>query len=258
MATVNKDFKIKYGLIVEGTTATVNGYSILTKSQADQDYIIGLIGGTATSANTANAVVKRDSNGNFAAGTITANLTGNVTGDVTGTVSSLSNHDTGDLTEGTNLYYTDSRVKDVLTGSEQTNISITEIGGVLHIAAENGVADSTTDDLDEGTTNKYYTDGRARQAISEGTGINYDNTTGIISADLGDFDTDDLTEGASNKYFTTGRIDDHLTGGDGINYSAGTISADLGTGLNISAGKIQVDRNVVDDWYDASGDAAAA
>jgi hypothetical protein len=101
MATVNKDFKIKSGLIVEGTTASVNGFDILTKKQADQDYIVGLIGGTATSANEANKVVKRDANGNFAAGTITATITG--------TVSSLSNHDTADLAEGANLYFTNAR-----------------------------------------------------------------------------------------------------------------------------------------------------
>ena len=101
MATVNKDFKIKSGLIVEGTTATVNGFDVLTKKTADQNYIIDLIGGTATSANTANTVVKRDGSGNFAAGTITA--------DVTGTVSSLSNHDTADLAEGANLYFTNAR-----------------------------------------------------------------------------------------------------------------------------------------------------
>jgi hypothetical protein len=69
----------------------------------------------ATNANTASTIVKRDASGNFAAGTITATITGNVTGDVTGnvtgTVSSLSNHDTGDLAEGTNLYYTDTRVR---------------------------------------------------------------------------------------------------------------------------------------------------
>lgn len=35
---------------------------------------------TATSANTASAIVARDASGNFSAGTITANLTGNVTG----------------------------------------------------------------------------------------------------------------------------------------------------------------------------------
>ena len=104
MATVNKDFKIKSGLIVEGTTATINGFDALTKKQADQDYIVGLIGGTATSANEANKVVKRDANGNFAAGTITA--------DVTGQVSDISNHTTGDLTEGVNLYFTNQRALD--------------------------------------------------------------------------------------------------------------------------------------------------
>jgi hypothetical protein len=114
MATVTKDFKIKYGLIVEGSTATVGGYSILTKSQDDQNYIIGLIGGTATSSNTANAVVKRDANGNFAAGTITANLTGNVTG----TVSDISNHTTADLSEDLAgpYYFTDARAVTANTG----------------------------------------------------------------------------------------------------------------------------------------------
>jgi len=45
MATINKDFKIKSGLIVEGTTATVNGFDILTKSEPSQDFILDLIGG---------------------------------------------------------------------------------------------------------------------------------------------------------------------------------------------------------------------
>jgi hypothetical protein len=112
MATVNKDFKIKSGLIVEGTTATVNNFDVLTKKTADQNYIIDLIGGTATSANEANKVVKRDANGNFAAGTITADLTG----DVTGQVSDISNHTTGDLTEGTNKYFTDQRAVTANTG----------------------------------------------------------------------------------------------------------------------------------------------
>ena len=65
---------------------------------------------TATDANTASAIVARDTSGDFSAGTITANLTGNadtatklnssrtfaVTGDVTGTVSS-------DLTSGASI-----------------------------------------------------------------------------------------------------------------------------------------------------------
>jgi hypothetical protein len=80
MATVTKDFKVKNGLIVEGTTGSINNFDILTKKTDDQNYIVNLIGGTATSANEANKVVKRDANGNFAAGTVTANLTGDVTG----------------------------------------------------------------------------------------------------------------------------------------------------------------------------------
>jgi len=126
MATVNKDFKIKSGLIVEGTTATVNNFDVLTKKQADQDYIVSLIGGTATSANEANKVVKRDANGNFAAGTITADLTGNVTG----TVSSLSNHDTADLAENaTNKYFTNQRALDATAAAyDAAGTAATEAG----------------------------------------------------------------------------------------------------------------------------------
>ena len=80
MATVNKNFKVKSGLIVEGATGTINGYDILTKNPADDQHIIDLIGGEATSLNTPDTVVKRDGSGNFAAGTVTANLVGDVTG----------------------------------------------------------------------------------------------------------------------------------------------------------------------------------
>ena len=114
MATVVKNFRIKSGLIVEGSSASVGGYDVLTKAQADQDYVVSLIGGTATSANTANTVVKRDGSGNFAAGTITATFVGNVTG----TVSSLSNHTTANLAEdATNKYFTSQRALDATSAA---------------------------------------------------------------------------------------------------------------------------------------------
>ena len=47
------------------------------------------------------------------------------TGDVTGQVSDISNHDTGDLTEGSNLYYTDTRVDDRIA-----NLSIASFNDV--------------------------------------------------------------------------------------------------------------------------------
>ena len=250
MATVNKNFRVKNGLVVEGSTATVNGQNILTETGSD-NYIINLIGGTATSANTANTVVKRDGSGNFSAGTITANLTGNVTGDVTGTVSSLSNHDTDDLAEGTNQYFTDARAKtsaaDLLTNANLTNITITGTGAGLTITAENGVADSDTDDLSEGTTNLYFTNTRARQAVSGGTGINYDSSTGVIAVDntiatksyadqavtdgINNATTDNIDEGASNLYFTNGRARNAVGAGTGLSYdsSTGTFSVAANT-----------------------------
>ena len=66
---------------------------------------------TATDANTSSAIVARDANGNFTAGTITANLTGNVTGNlsgnatnVTGTVA-VANGGTGVATAAANAVF---------------------------------------------------------------------------------------------------------------------------------------------------------
>jgi hypothetical protein len=150
MATVNKDFKVKNGLIVEGTTGTINNFDILTKKTDDQNYIIDLIGGQATSTNTPNAVVKRDGSGNFAAGTITANITGNVTGNLTGNV-------TGDVTGN-------------VTGNVTGQVS--------------DISNHSTSTLAEGT-NLYYTDTRVRNAIDNGDGLNYNSSTGVFSAHLG-------------------------------------------------------------------------
>jgi hypothetical protein len=76
---------------------------------------------------------------------------------------------TDDIEEGSvNEYFTDARAKssaaDLLTGANLTNITITGTGAGLTITAENGVADSTTTDLAEGT-NLYFTDARARDAV---------------------------------------------------------------------------------------------
>ena len=232
MATVNKNFKVKNGLVVEGTTATVNNFDILTKKQADQDYIVNLIGGTATPLNTPDTVVKRDANGNFAAGTITANITGQV--------STLSNHDTDDLGEGSNnLYYTDDRVKTLLTGSTQSNISIQEIGGVLHITAENGVGDSTTDNLAEGSINQYYLDSRVDDHLSGGDGITY--SSGTISADLGT----GLNISAGQIAVDRSTVDTWYDAAGDAAYEAGLVAQDLLDHENLTSGVHGVTGSVV-------------
>jgi len=164
----------------------------------------------ATNANTASTIVKRDSSGNFSAGTITADLTG----DVTGTVSSLSNHD--------------------------------------------------TDALDEGSTNLYFTDARARSAISVSGDLSYNSSTGEISysaaaVSLADFDTDDLNEGLNNLYFTTSRVesavDNYLVGGTGLSYSNGTFDLD---DTAVTAGSYGDSSNVATFTVDAQGRITAA
>jgi hypothetical protein len=82
----------------------------------------------------------------------------------------ISALDTDDIEEGSNnLYHTDVRAKtsaaNLLTGASLTNITITGDETGLVITAENGVADSDTDDLTEGATNLYFTDARAVSAL---------------------------------------------------------------------------------------------
>lgn len=179
MATINKDFKIKSGLIVEGTTGTINGYDILTKKTADQNYIIGLIGGAATPNNTPDTVVLRDENGDFAAGTITADLVG----DVTGTISSLSNHDTNDLAEGsTNKYFTDQRAVDANAGLWDTVGSATNAYNDAVATAQDytdaEVADEVTNRNDAIstalTTAENYADTAAGNALTSANGYTDD------------------------------------------------------------------------------------
>ena len=117
---------------------------------------------------------------------------GDVSGQIQAAIDLLT---TDDIEEGsTNLYYLTSRAKtdaaSLLTGATLTNITITGDGNGLTITAENGVADSDTDDLTEGTTNKYFTDERAQDAVGNavGTGLSYNDTTGAISVTANTYD----------------------------------------------------------------------
>jgi hypothetical protein len=223
VATVNKHFKVKNGLVVEGTVGTINNFDILTKKQADQDYIVSLIGGTATSANTPDTVVKRDESGNFAAGTITAETALSTDTINIGAVGVIESQDDDDFyitaENGYDIRITasdDLRMRalggDVVIGGNE-NGHIRFVDAPVHIGfpvtADNEVAtkgyvdqaetdavstantfttdsinELTTSDIEEGT-NLYYTDVRAREAVDNGDGLNYNSSTGVFSAHLG-------------------------------------------------------------------------
>jgi hypothetical protein len=165
MATVAKDFKIKNGLIVEGSTATVNNYDILTKKTDDQNYIIGLIGGTATDAATANTVVKRDGNASFSANVITADLVG----DVTGQVSDISNFDTDDLSEGNNQYFTNARAQAALAG-------------MYDPAGSAANAQAAAEDYADGLAGNYEVAGAASTAYNNAIAYSEEYTDNAVAA----------------------------------------------------------------------------
>jgi len=102
-----------------------------------------------------------------------------LTGNFTGTTSVVP--------EGSNLYYTQGRfdsafaAKSTTNLAEGTNLYFTEARGNANFATN--LAASDTNDLAEGSTNLYYTNARARTALSvtAGTGLSYDNTTGVFN-----------------------------------------------------------------------------
>ncbi|AYR01835.1 tail fiber protein [Synechococcus phage S-P4] len=215
------------GNVTGNLTGNVTGNATsvsVSQSGSVGDYFVGIV---ANSVGSGTSALRADSGMKFNTGTnvltvtggvtadLTGNVTGNLTGNVTGTVSTLSNHDTGDLTEGTNLYYTDAR-------------------------ADARIAAATTDDLSEGSTNQYFTEARVQTKLDHAfeqlrAMLNNLATTTTLVLNL----SGDPTPG---DVVTLGSI---VTGGTGYSTSTGvaTTSSGSGTGLTVditaSAGVIQ-------------------
>jgi len=204
MATVDKAFRIKNGLVVEGSTATVNGHDVLTKSiiNAKGDLIVGTADNTTDilTAGTNGYVLTADSNeakglkwaaapavGSFETSIVFEGATADsfettlqVTDptadrtitlpDRTGTVIT-----TGDSATVTNAMLAGSIANDKLSNSAITiNGTSTSLGGSRTLGS---------DDIAEGSTNKYFTDERAQDAVGNavGNGLSYDDNTGAVS-----------------------------------------------------------------------------
>ena len=149
-----------------------------------------------------------------------------------------SKDNTDEITEGsTNLYFTNARADaraqlkiDALVDSapgtldtlnelaaalgDDANFSTTVTNSIatkLASADFNSTFDTrlgtkTTDNVTEGSSNLYFTNARARAAISESsTQLAYNSSTGVLTFTQGDTDT--VSEGSSNLYFTNARAD---------------------------------------------------
>ena len=87
MATVDKAFRIKNGLIVEGSSATVNGSNVLTEASTSfmSEYIADTIGAMVTS-NTENGISVSYQDGDNTLDFDVADFTITLGGDLSGSV----------------------------------------------------------------------------------------------------------------------------------------------------------------------------
>ena len=154
MATNNKDFRVKNGLVVEQDT-NIGGDLVVT----------GTITGDGSGLSGVTSYTQTDFDADFAT------------------------KDTDDLAEGTNLYYTTARFDDALATkdtddlAEGTNLYYTTARANSDF--DSRLALKSTSDLTEGT-NQYFTTARARESISitdtGGDGsLSYNNSTGVVT-----------------------------------------------------------------------------
>lgn len=93
----------------------------------------------------------------------------------------FSGKTTTDLAEGSNLYWTTARFSSAFSGK-----STTDLAEGTHLYWTAGRFDArfqtkTTDSLTEGVNRLYFTQGRARNSLSAGSGISYNSGTGVIA-----------------------------------------------------------------------------
>ena len=173
-------------------------------------------------------------------GVLTAS--GGVVGDVTGTVSDVSNHDTDDIAEGSNRYFTTQRSRDSVSAT-----------GSLSYSSSTGVFSFTqgdTDTVSEGTSNLYYTTARATTDAKAAISVTDSGGDGSLTYSAG-------TITYTGPSATETRA--HLSAGEGIDFSAGVISGEnastsnkgvasfSSTDFNVSSGAVSLKDSAIKD-----------
>ena len=159
-------------------------------------------------------------------------IKGEITGDlipsqdITYDLGSVSNRWNDLYLSGNTIDLADATIKVVSDEFEFRN----SLGAITKLS----LGANDTDDLSEGLSNVYYTDTRARNAVSAAGDLSYTSSTGEFSVttyksadfdtDFGNKSTDNLSEGTGNLYYLNSRVDSHLSGGTGVLYSSGEIS----------------------------------
>ena len=165
---------------------------------------------------------------------------------------------TTDLVEGTNQYFTTARARSSLLATTATGVSYNSSTGTFSLAsipnsslsnnsitingasvALGGSRTLGSDDLAEGSSNLYFTQARARSAVSAltSTGVSYNSSTGVISTN------------ATSANTASTIVARDASG----NFTAGTITAAL-TGNASTATKLAATKNIAGVAFDGSAD----
>jgi hypothetical protein len=180
MATVTKDFRVKAGLVVEGSTATVNGKNIITAGVVDAkgDLIVG-------SADDAVARLGIGTNGQV----LTAN-SGATYGVEWAAPAAVGVFGSSITFEGTTADDYETTIE-VANPTADRTITFPNATGTVALTSDitNAANALTTSDIEEGT-NEYFTNERAQDAVGNavGTGLTYTDSTGAISVTANTYD----------------------------------------------------------------------
>jgi len=222
-----------------GIFSMASGYAIATTaSQATWDAAYNdKINSAAVTGTTTKVLTLNQQDG----GTITASWTDDNTDAVTSVfgrtgavVSANGDYTTSQVTEGSNLYFTNARVHSAISGTAP----ISEVSGVISIAQSNTTTDgylSATDWntfnnkqplITAGTTAQYYRGDKTFQtldtaAVPENTNLYY--TAARFNTAFSGKTTTDLSEG-TNLYYTDARARAAITGTLPISVTSGVVS----------------------------------
>lgn len=222
----------------------LNGTSVGRTTSLESGYEIQLAGETYVEDNVTLATSK----------TLTAPTLTTGGASITGTTGTGFTNITSTLFSG-NVNGTTATLSGTVTGGSLTDGTLTSTGGTITGAASitstaftgaltgnvtgnvtgtvSDITNHDTDDLSEGTA-KFFTDARARSAISAGGDLTYDSSTGVISFTQTEGDITAITTNSSSG----------LSGG--VTVGAASLS------VNTSNGVKKVSNNVVLDYETVS------
>ena len=225
--TVTVDTYLLGNLTVQGTTTTINS---TTLSVNDKNLVLA---DSAADSNAANGAGITIAGANATIIYSSSTDTWDLNKPLGNTVNHLSNFSTTNLTEGTNLYYTDARFDSGF--SSKTTDNLTEGSNLYYTtsradsAFDIRLATKTTANLSEGT-NLYYTRVRFDSALGDTTStstirgmisasgdLTYDSSTGQFS-----FDVESVYTQANFDSDFNSSLDAAAIGGIGLGYNSTT------------------------------------